>query len=161
MVGSANLGAIASVLAVVCKCGCNNSQQRWPIARVGLSREVVALLSPRRPCVMHVRGPSNVEKAAKMVPTLLCYFAVITEQKKCLELWAQVWTVWNFAQQLPTTLNNMQHHVQTNATCGYPTMLRVVDQQCCVRTLLFKKRFLPEILQILILSRKLILWVVH
>ena len=112
MVGSANLGAIASVLAVVCKCGCNNSQQRWPIARVGLSREVVALLSPRRPCVMHVRGPSNVEKAAKMVPTLLCYFAVITEQKKCLELWVQVWTVWNFAQQLPTTSNIMCKQMQ-------------------------------------------------
>ena len=89
MVGPANLGAIASVLAVVCKCACNNSEQRWPITRVGLSRGVVALLSPRRPCVMYVRGPSNVEKAAKMAPTLLCYFAVITEQKKCWEFLVQ------------------------------------------------------------------------
>ena len=56
---------------------------------------------------MHVRGPSNVEKAAKMVPTLLCYFAVITEQNEMLgvvgssltglKLWA-------------TTPNNTQQH---------------------------------------------------
>ena len=38
---------------------------------------------------MYVRGPSNVEKAAKMAPTLLCYFAVITEQKKCWEFLVQ------------------------------------------------------------------------
>ncbi|XP_073240022.1 uncharacterized protein [Porites lutea] len=83
MVGPANLGAVGSVLAVVCKCGCNNSQQRWPMKRVGLSREVIALLSPRRPSVMHVPVHNNVGRALKTVPTLLCYFAVIKEQKKC------------------------------------------------------------------------------
>ena len=116
MVGSANLGAIASVLAVVCKCGRNNSQQRWPITRVGLSREVVALLSPRRPCVMHVRGPSNVEKAAKMAPTLLCYFAVITEQKKCWESLVQKFdrfeTLRNNSQQHSTICNRMCKQMQ-------------------------------------------------
>ena len=37
------------------------------------------------------------------------------------------------AQQLPTTSNNMQQGVQTDATCQHPAMLGVVGQQCCVR----------------------------
>ena len=32
--------------------------------------------------------------------------------------WLNVWTVSNFAQQLPTTHNNMQQGVQTDATCN-------------------------------------------
>ena len=36
----------------------------------------------------------------------------------------QVLPVSNFAQQLPTTRNNMQLGVQTDATCNF--------QQCCV-----------------------------
>ena len=32
--------------------------------------------------------------------------------------WLKVWPVSNFAQQLPTTRNNMQQGVQTNATCN-------------------------------------------
>ena len=55
---------------------------------VGLSREVIALLSPRRSCVMSVPGPNNVGKAVQTDPTLLHYASAITEQKKCLELLA-------------------------------------------------------------------------
>ena len=65
---------------------------------------------------MHVRGPSNVEKAAKMAPTLLCYFAVITEQKKCWELLVQKFdrfeTVRNNSQQHSTICNRMCKQMQ-------------------------------------------------
>ena len=37
---------------------------------------------------------------------------------------AHKWPVSNFAKQLPTTRNNMQQGVQTDATCNI--------QQCCV-----------------------------
>ena len=63
--------------------GCNNSQQCWPITRVGLSRNFIALLSPRRPCVMSVPSPNNVGKAVQK----LCASA-ITEREKCWELLA-------------------------------------------------------------------------
>ena len=105
---------------------------------------------------MHVRVPNNVGRALKTVPTnfivLLCGDQGAKETLGVVG--SKVEPVSNFAQQHATTLNNIQQGVQTNATCGYPTMLGVVDQQCCVRTLLFKKRLLPEILQILILDRK-------
>ena len=32
--------------------------------------------------------------------------------------WLNVWSVLNFAQQLPTTRNNMPHGVETDATCN-------------------------------------------
>ena len=81
-VGPTMLGVVASVLAVVGN-GYNNSQQCWPITRVGLSRNFIALLSPRRPCVMSVPSPNNVGKAVQK----LCASA-ITERKKCWELLA-------------------------------------------------------------------------
>ena len=46
---------------------------------------------------------------------MLRYASAITKQKK---FWELFWPVSNFAQQLPTTRNNMQHGVQTDATCN-------------------------------------------
>ena len=123
MVGPANLGAVGSVLAVVCKCGCNNSQQRSPMKCVGLSREVIALLSPRRPWVMHVPVHNNVGRALKTVPTLLCYFALITKQKKCWELLTQ-----NFDQFQNLRNNSQQHSSICNRMCKQ--MQHVDIQQC-------------------------------
>ena len=48
-----------------------NSQQCWPITRVGLSREVIVLLSIRRSCVMIVPGPRNVGKAVQTDPSYI------------------------------------------------------------------------------------------
>ena len=158
MVGPANLGAVGSVLAVMCKYGCNNSQQRWPMKRVVLSREVIALLSLRRPWVMHVPVHNNVGRALKTVPTLLFYFAVIKEQKKCWELLAQ-----NFDQFQTLRNNSQQHSTICNRMCK---QMQNVDIQQCWELLtnnvasglyFFYKRLQPEILQKLILARKLIL----
>ena len=56
---------------------------------------------------MGVRGPNNVERAVQMDPTSLRYASAITEQKKCWELFSNVWPVSNFAQQLHVTRSNM------------------------------------------------------
>ena len=71
---------------------------------VGLSREVIALLSPRRSCVMSVPGPNNVGKAVQTDPALLLYASAIMEQKKCCEFLAQ-----KFAR-FQTLRNNSQQH---------------------------------------------------
>ena len=65
------------MLAVVCK----RMQELHPII-VGRSREVIALLSPGRPCVKRVRGSNNVGRAVQTDPTLLPYTSAITEQRK-------------------------------------------------------------------------------
>ena len=72
-----------------------------------------------KPGIMRVRGPNNVGRAVQTDLTLLPYAWGITEQKKCWELLAKkVWLASNFAQQLPTTRNNMQQGVKTDATCN-------------------------------------------
>ena len=60
-------------------------------------------------------------------PTLLGYASGITEQiKEILRVVSsKVLLVSNFAQQLPTTRNNMQQSVQKDATYD--------NQQCCIR----------------------------
>ena len=104
-----------------CANGCNNSQQCWPITRVGLSREVIVLLSIRRSCVMIAPGPKNVGKAVQTDPTLLLYASVIMEQKKCIEFLAQKFarfqTLRNNSQQNATTCNRLckrTQHVTSN-----------------------------------------------
>ena len=62
---------------------------------------------------MSARGPKNVRRTVKTDPKLLCYASAIMKQQKCWELLAP-----NFAQQLPTTRNNMQQVVQTDAICN-------------------------------------------
>ena len=90
---------------------------------------------------MHLRVPNNIGRALKTVPTLLFYFAVITEQQKCWELLAQKFDQFKLCATTSNSTNNMQQGGQTNATRRYPTMLGVIDQHCCVRlhgALLFK-----------------------
>ena len=105
-VGPTMLGVVAFVLAVVCK-----RMQQFPAMlayqRVGLSREVIVLLSIRRSCVMIVPGPKNVGKAVETDPTLLLYASAIMEQKKCIEFLAQ-----KFAR-FQTLRNNSQQHATT------------------------------------------------
>ena len=99
-----------------CANGCNNSQQCWPITHVGLSREVIVLLSIRRSCVMIVPGPKNVGKAVETDPTLLLYASAIMEQKKCIEFLAQKFarfqTLRNNSQQHATTCNRLYKRTQ-------------------------------------------------
>ena len=90
-----------------CVNGCNNSQQCWDM------QCIVGMIQPIklwRPCVLRLRGPSNVGRAVRRDPTLLRYASVITEQKKCWEwvVGSKVWPVSNFAKQLPTTRNDIQ-----------------------------------------------------
>ena len=60
-------------------------------------------------------------------PTFLGYASAIKEQiKEILRVVSsKVLLVSNFAQQLPTTRNNMQQSVQKDATYD--------NQQCCIR----------------------------
>ena len=57
-----------------------------------------------KPCVMSVRGPSNVGRVAQTDPTLLRYASTITEQKKCWELLAEKF------DRFQTLRNNIQQH---------------------------------------------------
>ena len=61
---------------------------------------------------MSVRGPNNVGRAVQTDPTLLRYASAITEQKKCWELLAENFdlfqTLRNNTQQHPTTCNIQQ-----------------------------------------------------
>ena len=59
--------------------------------------------------------------------------------QQCWELFLKVWSVSNFAQQLPTTRNNMQQGMHTDAKCDIqqfwellPTMLRPFARASCV-----------------------------
>ena len=59
-------------------------------------------------------------------PTLLGYASAIKEQKKILRVVSsKVLLLSNFAQQLPTTRNNVQQGVKKDATYD--------NQQCCIR----------------------------
>ena len=74
---------------------------------VGLSDEVIALLSPRRPCAMRVRGPNKVGRAVLTDPSSLCYVRRSLEQKKCWELLTQKF------DRFKTLSNNSQQHAKT------------------------------------------------
>ena len=76
---------------------------------------IVGRIQPISLCksrVMSVRGPNNVGRAVQTDPTLLRYASAITEQKKCWELLAEKF------DRFQTLRNNMQHGVQTDATCN-------------------------------------------
>ena len=114
--------------------GCNNSippsHHCWSIKRVGPSREVIASLSPRRPCAKRVYGPNTVGRAVQTDPTMLRYASAITEQKKCWELLAQTFdryqTLRKNSQQHATTYiqQGVQMNAKTNAMSCWPTILR-------------------------------------
>ena len=67
---------------------------------------------------MPVRGPNHAGRAVQTDPTLLRYASVITEQKKCCDLFAQ-----NFDRFQILHKNSQQHattcsRVQTDAACN-------------------------------------------
>ena len=95
------LEVVASVLAVVCK----RMQQLTTMLGPAVHRGRIQPISLCKPCVMSVRGPSNVGRAVQTDPTLLRYASAITEQKKCWELLAEKFDRFQNAQQHATTSN--------------------------------------------------------
>ena len=81
--------------------------------------------------VMRVRGPNNVGRAVQTDPTLVRYASVITEQKKCCDLFAQNFnrfqTLHKNSQQHATTCSRVckrtQHVTFSNVGSCWPTML--------------------------------------
>ena len=69
----------------------------------------------RRPFVIRVRGPSTAGGAVQTDYYILRQSLIKRDVGSC---WLKVWQVSNFAQHLPTTRNNMQQSVQTDATCN-------------------------------------------
>ena len=108
---------------------------------------------------MHVRVPNNVGRALKTVPTLMFYFAVITEQKKCWELLAQKFdqfqTLRNNSQQHSTTCNRACKRMQHVDIQQFWELLTNTVASVCIG-LYFLKRLPPKIA-----AGKLILGVVH
>ena len=89
-------------------------------------------LSLCKPCVMSVRGPTNVGRAVRTHSTLLRNASTIKEQKKCWELLAEkfdrIQTLRNNTQQHPKTYNRVckrtQHLTSNNVRSCWPTILR-------------------------------------
>ena len=133
----ANWQLVIKLVRYIPKATCNNSQNCWAnnfgnyCVRVGSGVQTDAT-TPRNigtynaswkryhpydfgdsSCAMRLRGPNNVGRAVQTDPTLLCHASAIMKQQKCWELLAP-----NFAQQLPTTRNNMQQVVQTDVICN-------------------------------------------
>ena len=108
---------------------------------------------------MHLRIPNNVGRALKTVPTLLFYFAVITEQKKYWELLAQKFdqfqTLHNNSQQHSTTCNRGCKRMQHVDIQQFWELLTNTVASVCIG-LYFLKRLLTKIA-----AGKLILGVVH
>ena len=102
---------------------------------VGLLCEDISLLSPRRPCVMHVCSPNNVARAVQTHPTLLRYASVIVEQKKCWEFFNQkfYWfqTLHQYSQQHSTTGHRVckltQHVTSNSVESCWPTKLHLFE----------------------------------
>ena len=85
---------------------------------------------------MRVRGPNNVGRAMLYVSNIVGLRIGDHTTKEILRVVSsKVLLMSNFAQQLPTTRNNMQQSVQKNATYD--------NQQCCIRLPrgLLNKRF--------------------
>ena len=109
--------------------GRNNSQHCWDLQCIVGRIQPVSLC---KPCVMSVRGPNNVGRAVQTDPTLLRYASAITEQKKCWELLAEKFdlfqTLRNNTQQYPKTCNRVckgtQHVTFNNVGSCWSTMLR-------------------------------------
>ena len=84
-----------------CANGCNNSQQCWDLQCMVGRIQPISLC---KPCIMSLRGPNNVGRAVQTDPTLLRYALAITEQKKCWELLAEKFDLFQ------TLRNNIQQH---------------------------------------------------
>ena len=84
-----------------CANGCNNSQQCCDLQCIVRRIQPISLC---KPCVIRVRGANNVGRALQTDPTLLRYASVITEQKKCWEMWAEKFDRFQILR------NNIQQH---------------------------------------------------
>ena len=81
----------------------------------------------RRQCVMRVRGFNNVGRAAQTDPKLLRFASTITKQKKCWEMLAQKFDLFEFCARA-TTCNKVYkqtQHVSSNNL--------MFSQESCVR----------------------------
>ena len=113
--------------------GCNNSQQRWDL------QCIMGRIQPRRlwrSRVVRVSGPNNVGRAVQLDPTLLRSprFGDHGAKEMLGVAGLEVWPVWNFAQQLPTTSNNMQQVKQTDTTSNIQQwweLLATNDESVC------------------------------
>ena len=111
-------------------CGVRVGSGVGPAAHLIVGRIQLSLC---KPCVMSVRGPSNVGRAVQTDPTLLRYSSAITEQKKCWDSLAEKFdrfqTLRNNTQKHPTTCNRVckwtQHVTSNNAGSCWSTMLRL------------------------------------
>ena len=107
-----------------CANGCNNSRQCWDLQCIVGRIQPISLC---KPCIMNVRGPNNVGRlscANGSNIVALRFGDHGTKEMLGVVDW-KVWLVSNLAQQQAITSDNMQHGVQTDATCNI--------QQCCVR----------------------------
>ena len=92
-----------------CAKGCNNSQQQcWGLQCIVGRIQPISLFNL---CVIRERGPNSVGRAKQTDPTLLRYASAITEQKKCWELSAEKFDLFQ------TLRNNIQQHA-TGCTNG-------------------------------------------
>ena len=73
---------------------------------------------------MGVRGPNSVGKSCANRSNMHCCTTLGDHGEKEM-------LVSNFAQQLPTTRNNKTTGCANGRNMQHPTMLGVVDQQCC------------------------------
>ena len=75
---------------------------------------LVEWITPHVKCA-YVTSVINVGRAVQTDPTFFRYASAITEQKKKLGVGG---SISDCTQQLPTTPNNMQQGVKTDATCN-------------------------------------------
>ena len=92
-----------------CANGCNNSQQCRDLHCIVGRIQPIRLW---RPCVMSVRGPSNVGRAVQMDPTLFFGPTLRRSRKKRSvgSCWPKSLTAFNLCA---TTPNNTQKHITT------------------------------------------------
>ena len=121
IVGPTKLWVVAFVLAVVCKQIQHLLTMLGPAVHCGKGTDYKTS--------MRVRGPNNVGRAMHYGSNIVgLRFGdhrtnYIKEILRVVS--SKVLLVSNFAQQLPTTRNNMQQSVQKDATYD--------NQQCCIR----------------------------
>ena len=87
-----------------CAKGCNNSQQVWDLHCIVGGIQPISLC---KPCVMSVRGPSNVGRAVQTDPTLLRYASAISNKRNVGSFWLKSLTGF---KRCATTRNNIQQH---------------------------------------------------
>ena len=113
---------------------CNNMQHCWTNIVVYSDEHTTGQKYPQFHANHWIRRVERMRRCnivgciVQTHATLLCYASMIAKQKKCWMLlhlkFDQFQTSCNNIQQVATTRNNMQHGVQTIATCCI--------EQCCM-----------------------------